>query len=405
VNLLLVTNDFPPRSGGIQQYCHNLVSRLPADQVVVYAPAWPGAEAFDAAQPFRVVRHPGRTMLPVRDVLHRTVALAAEVRPAVICFGAAFPLGLLAGRITRATGVPCIGFTHGVEVAVGRVPLVRRLMVRVAGDLRLVTAVSHWSAARVRRAVRGRCPVELLPAGVDAGAYHPAVDGQAVRQRHGLGPDPVCVCISRLVPRKGQDRLIQAWPQVVARVPQARLLLVGGGSYERRLRRLAARSPVADRIHLAGEVAWEELPAHYAAGDVFAMPCRTRWLGLDLEALGVVFLEAAATGLPVVAGRSGGAPETVAEGVTGTVVDGRRPGPVGAAVAGLLADPARARAMGAAGRRRVEAEFAWPAVVARLEELLAGAGARYRRGPAGGVRETPEGCPGASPDSSEGVPR
>ncbi|HEX3201773.1 MAG TPA: glycosyltransferase family 4 protein, partial [Actinomycetes bacterium] len=314
MNLLLVTNDFPPRSGGIQQYCHNLVSRLPADRVVVYAPDWPGAAAFDAAQPFRVVRHPGRTMLPVPDVLRRTVALAAEVRPDVICFGAAFPLGLLAGRLTRATGVPCVGFTHGVEVAVGRVPLVNRLQVRVASQLRLLTAVSRWSAARVRRAVRGRCPVELLPAGVDADTYHPAVDGRPVRERHGLDASPVCVCISRLVPRKGQDRLIQAWPLVVARVPEARLLLVGGGPYERRLRRLAAASPVADRIHLAGEVAWEDLPAHYAAGDVFAMPCRTRWLGLDLEALGVVFLEAAATGLPVVAGRSGGAPETVVEG-------------------------------------------------------------------------------------------
>jgi phosphatidylinositol alpha-1,6-mannosyltransferase len=375
VNLLLVTNDFPPRSGGIQQYCHNLVSRLPPDRVVVYAPAWPGADAFDAAQPFRVVRHPGRMMLPLPGVLRRTVALAREVRPDVICFGAAFPLGLLAGRITRATGVPCVGFTHGVEVAVGRVPLVDRLLVRVAADLRLVTAVSRWSAARVRRAVRGRCPVELLPAGVAADAYHPGVDGQAVRRRHGLGSAPVCVCVSRLVPRKGQDRLIEAWPRVVARVPEARLLLVGGGPNERRLRRLAAASPVADRIHLTGEVAWEELPAHYAAGDVFAMPCRTRWLGLDLEALGVVFLEAAATGLPVVAGRSGGAPETVEEGVTGTVVDGRRPGPVGEAVAGLLADPARARAMGAAGRRRVEAELSWEAVVARLEELLAVAGA------------------------------
>ena len=158
MNLLLVTNDFPPRSGGIQQYCHNLVRRLPPDRVVVYAPAWPGAAAFDAAQPFRVVRHPGRTMLPTPDVLRRTVALAREVRPEVVCFGAAFPLGLLAGRISRATGVPCVGFTHGVEVAVGRVPLARRLMVRVAGDLRLVTAVSRWSAARVRRAVRGRCP-------------------------------------------------------------------------------------------------------------------------------------------------------------------------------------------------------------------------------------------------------
>jgi len=261
-----------------------------------------------------------------------------------------------------------------VEVAVARVPLARRLLARVAGDLALVTAVSRWSAARVARGVAGRCPVELLPSGVAVDLYSPAVDGGPVRVRHGLGADPVCVCVSRLVPRKGQDRLIRAWPAVVAAVPEARLLIVGGGSYGRRLRRLAAASPAAGRIHFSGEVAWAELPAHFAAGDVFAMPCRTRWLGLDLEALGAVYLEAAAAGLPVVAGRSGGAPETVSDGETGLVVDGRRPEPVGRAVAGLLADPARARAMGAAGRRRMEAEFSWDAVAARLQKLLAEVG-------------------------------
>ena len=370
VRLLLITNDFPPRAGGIQQYCHGLVRRLPPDEVVVYAPAWPGAVEFDAGEPYRVVRHPTSRMLPTADVARRAVDLARQVGPDVICFGAAFPLGLLARRLTLQTGVPCMGFTHGVEVAVSGAPLARRLMTRVAADMRVLTAVSRWSAARVERGARGRCPVELLPSGVAADVYRPEVDGAAVRARHGLGGDPVCVCVSRLVPRKGQDRLIEAWPRVVARVPSARLLIVGPGPYERRLRRMAAASPAAGRIHFSGEVRWQELPAHYAAGDVFAMPCRTRWLGTDLEALGVVFLEAAASGLPVVAGRSGGAPETVVEGVTGTVVDGRRAGEVARAVAGLLADPARARAMGAAGRRRVEAEFAWQAVVARLDKLV-----------------------------------
>jgi len=370
VSILLITNDFPPRAGGIQQYCHSLVRRLPPGDVVVYAPAWPGAASFDAGEPYRVVRHSTSRMLPVVGVARRAVELTRQVRPDVICFGAAFPLGLLARRLTRETGVPCLSFTHGVEVAVSGVPVARRLLARVAADMRLLTAVSRWSAARVERGVRGRCPVELLPSGVDAGIYHPGVDGAAVRARHGLGDDPVCVCVSRLVPRKGQDRLIEAWPQVAAQVPRAHLLIVGPGPYERKLRRMAAASPVADRIHFSGELRWGELPAHYAAGDVFAMPCRTRWLGMDLEALGVVFLEAAASGLPVVAGRSGGAPETVTEGVTGTVVDGRRAGEVGRAVAELLADPARARAMGEAGRARVEAEFAWQAVVDRLEKLI-----------------------------------
>jgi phosphatidylinositol alpha-1,6-mannosyltransferase len=371
MSMLMITNDFPPRAGGIQQYCRNLVAGLPPGEVSVYAPAWPGAAEFDAAQPFRIVRHPTRRMLPGRAVGDRAVRLVRELRPDVVVFGAAFPLGLLARRITGETGVPCMGFTHGVEVAVGRVPLLRRLLARVAGDLRLVTAVSRWSARRVERAVHGRCPVELLVSGVAIDEYHPGVDGGAVRARHGLGNAPVCVCVSRLVPRKGQDRLIQAWASVVARVPQARLLLVGGGPDAGRLRRLAAASPAADRIVFTGEVPWAELPAHYAAGDVYAMPCRTRWFGLDLEALGVVFLEAAASGLPVVAGRSGGAPETVEHGVTGLVVDGRRPEPVGRAVAELLADPGRARAMGAAGRRRAEAEFSWEVVVAQLEKLLA----------------------------------
>jgi phosphatidylinositol alpha-1,6-mannosyltransferase len=369
--MLLITNDYPPRAGGIQQYCHNLVRRLPPDEVVVYAPAWPGAADFDAGEDYQIVRHPSSRMLPTAEVARRAIELIREFRPDLVCFGAAFPLGLLARRLTLQTGVPCAGFTHGVEVAVSGLPLARRLMTRVAGDLRLLTAVSRWSAARVERGARGRCPVELLPSGVAASVYHPGVDGSAVRARHGLGDDPVCVCVSRLVPRKGQDRLIQAWPRVVASVPAARLLIVGPGPYRRKLDRLAAASPVAERIHFTGEVRWEELPAHYAAGDVFAMPCRYRWLGMDLEALGVVFLEAAAAGLPVVAGRSGGAPETVVEGVTGTTVDGRRAEEVAGAVAALLADLPRARAMGLAGRRRVEAEFSWEAIGSRLEKLLA----------------------------------
>jgi phosphatidylinositol alpha-1,6-mannosyltransferase len=371
VSVLLITNDYPPRAGGIQQYCHNLVRRLPPGGVVVYAPAWRGAADFDAGEAYRIVRHPTSRMLPTSGVARRAVELIREVRPDVVCFGAAFPLGLLARRLTRETGVPCIGLTHGVEVAVSGTPLARRLMARVAGDVRLLTAVSRWSAARVERGALGRCPVELLPSGVAAGVYHPGVDGSAVRARHGLGDDPVCVCVSRLVPRKGQDRLIEAWPQVVAQVPAARLLIVGPGPYRRKLERMASSSPAAERIHFTGEVRWEELPAHYAAGDVFAMPCRTRWLGMDLEALGVVFLEAAAAGLPVVAGRSGGAPETVVEGVTGTVVDGRRAAEVGDAVASLLADLPRARAMGEAGRRRVEVEFSWEAIGSRFEKLLA----------------------------------
>src|SRR3954451_17450558 len=286
MRLLVITKDFPPRPGGIQQYVHNLLTRLDGAEVTVLTSRWEGWEAFDAAQPFRVVRAPTGMLLPTRDALRRSVALVREVEPDLVLFGAAFPLGLMAGRITAATGVPCMGFSHGVEVAMARFPIARALMGRVAGQLRLLTAVSGWAAERVRRAAKARTPVELLVSGVSVGDYHPEVDGAAVRERYGLGDDPVCVCVSRLVPRKGQDVLIDAWPQVVTAVPAARLLLVGGGPLEGSLRQRAAASPAAGRITITGGVDWAELPACYAAGDVFAMPCRTRWLGLDLEALG-----------------------------------------------------------------------------------------------------------------------
>jgi phosphatidylinositol alpha-1,6-mannosyltransferase len=180
----------------------------------------------------------------------------------------------------------------------------------------------------------------------------------------------VVVCVSRLVARKGQDVLVSGWPRVLARHPDARLLLVGGGPAEKSLRRAVARLGLERSVVLTGPVAADELPAYYAAGDVFAMPCRTRRAGLDVEGLGMVFLEAAACGRPVVAGTSGGAPEAVQEGVTGHVVDPRSPDAVAGAIAGLLDDPAKARVMGMAGRAWVEQRWSWTTIAATLDELL-----------------------------------
>jgi phosphatidylinositol alpha-1,6-mannosyltransferase len=205
---------------------------------------------------------------------------------------------------------------------------------------------------------------------VDVDRFTPEVDGSAVRQRYGLGEAPVVVCVSRLVARKGQDVLVQGWPQVLARHPSARLLLVGGGPDEAALRRAVAAGGLGHSVVLTGRVDAAELPAYYAAGDVFAMPCRTRRAGLDVEGLGMVFLEAAACGRPVVAGTSGGAPEAVQDGVTGHVVDPRSPTAVAGTIADLLDDPARARAMGAAGRAWVERSWSWTTIAATFAELL-----------------------------------
>jgi phosphatidylinositol alpha-1,6-mannosyltransferase len=208
---------------------------------------------------------------------------------------------------------------------------------------------------------------------VDTSLFRPGAGGSVVRERHGLTDRPVVVCVSRLVPRKGQDVLIRALPLVRKEIPDAALLVVGGGPAMPGLRSLVASSGLDQHVVLTGSVPWEELPAHYDAGDVFAMPCRDRLRGLEVEGLGIVFLEASATGLPVVAGRSGGSPDAVLDGVTGHVVDGTSVEEVAARLVGLLADPVAARAMGAAGRAWVEKDWRWDVLAARLRGFLAGA--------------------------------
>jgi phosphatidyl-myo-inositol dimannoside synthase len=366
---LVVTNDFPPRPGGIQAFVHSLVSRLPDGEAVVYAPAWKGADAFDAAQSFPVVRHPGTLMLPMPDVLNRARDVARAEGCDRVWFGAAAPLALLAGPLGLARSVAS---THGHEVGWALLPGSRQVLRRIGRDVDVVTYLGDYTRRRLEPALGPRATLAQLPSGVDTDAFHPGAGGADVRRRHGLTDRPVVVCVSRLVPRKGQDVLVRALPAVRARVPDAALLVVGGGPDLERLERLAGDVGVREHVVLTGSVPWEELPAHYAAGDVFAMPCRTRRGGLEVEGLGIVYLEASATGLPVVAGRSGGAPDAVLEGRTGHVVDGTSETEVADVVAGLLADPVRARALGDAGRAWVQDQWRWDVLAGRLRGLLTG---------------------------------
>ena len=363
---LVVTNDFPPRPGGIQAFVHSLASRQPAGEIVVYASSWKGAAAFDAAQGFPVVRHPTSLLLPVPGVLRRAREIAAAEGCDRVWFGAAAPLGLLARPLGLSRAVAS---THGHEVGWALLPGARQVLGRIGRDVDVVTYLGEYTRARLARVVPR---LERLPSGVDTSLFRPGAGGDEVRRRHGLVDRPVVVCVSRLVPRKGQDVLIRALPLIQRRVPGAALLCVGGGPYLATLQRLARENDVTSSVVLTGSVSWAELPAHYDAGDVFAMPCRTRRAGLEVEGLGIVFLEASATGLPVVAGRSGGSPAAVRDGETGHVVDGTSVGEVADAVAGLLEDRDRARAMGAAGRAWVEKEWRWDVLAARLRALLAG---------------------------------
>lgn len=371
-----MTNDFPPRPGGIQNYLHTLATHLPADDLVVYAPAWRGAEPhpeFDAHQPFTVYRHPTSLMLPTPDVAGRAADILRAERCEAVWFGASAPLALLAPHLRRAGASRVLASTHGHEVGWSMLPAARQALRRIGSTVDVLTFVSRYTRSRFAAAFGPLAALEYLPPGVDTDRFRPDPAARTrIRERYHLGDRPTVVCVSRMVPRKGQDMLVRALPAIRAAVPDAVLLLVGGGPDRDRITELAATAGVADHVVLTGSVPMAELPAHYAAGDVYAMPSRTRGRGLDVEAFGLVYLEASATGLPVVAGRSGGAPETVRDGVTGHVVDGRHPDELADVLADLLADPERAAKLGQAGRQWTREAWGWPDLADRLRHLLDG---------------------------------
>lgn len=376
--VLLVTNDYPPRAGGIQSYLEALVAHLVGaahgHTMTVYAPKWKGAQDYDkaaAADGYEVVRHPGTLMLPEPTVAARMRRLIAEHDIDTVWFGAAAPLALLSPLARAAGARRVIASTHGHEVGWSMLPVARSALRRIGDDTDVVTYISSYTRRRFASAFGPNAALEHVPPGVDTERFVPDEIARAeLRARYRLGDRPVVLCLSRLVPRKGQDMLIRALPAIRDRVPGAALVIVGNGPYRTALTRLADSFGVADHVVFTGGVPAEELPAHHAMADVFAMPCRTRGAGLDVEGLGIVYLEASSAGVPVVAGRSGGAPETVVDGETGTVVDGWDLGAIAAAVGDLLADPDRAAAMGAAGRRWAVEHWQWRRQAGLLARLL-----------------------------------
>ncbi|TLF93638.1 glycosyltransferase family 4 protein [Nocardia cyriacigeorgica] len=370
---LLVTNDFPPRPGGIQSYLQALAGQLPPDDLVVYAPRWRGDShvKFDAEQKFQVVRHPTTLMLPTPLVMRRAAKLLRSENCDTVWFGAAAPLALMSPVLRRAGAERILASTHGHEVGWSMLPAARQALRVIGEQTDVVTYVSKYTRARFSAAFGPNAALEYLPPGVDPDVFRPDPAARAeLRQRYGLGDRPTILCLSRLVPRKGQDALIVAMLQIRERVDGAVLVIAGGGPYEEKLRALAEALGVSDSVVFTGRVRSDELAAHHTLADVFAMPARTRGAGLDVEGLGIVYLEASASGVPVVAGRSGGAPETVIEGKTGRVVDGRKIDQIVDALVGILADPEAAARMGAAGREWVEQQWRWDTLGARLRQLL-----------------------------------
>lgn len=373
---LVITNDFPPRPGGIQSFVHGLLVRQPADSIVVFAPTWHGDQEFDAQQSFPVVRHPHSLMLPTPAVRRRAKDIVRAEGCDRVLFGATAPLGIMSGGLRKAGVERIVGITHGHEAAWSITPGGRSAMRRIGQHTDTITFLGEYTRERIAAAVGPQAAARMrrLVPGVEDGTFTPSnsAAGLALKTLYGLEDRKVIVCVSRLMPRKGQDTLIEALPLIRRAEPAAALMIVGGGPYRRKLESLIKATGQQQHVVMTGSVPYADLPAHYAAGDVFAMPCRTRNRGLDVEGLGIVYLEASATGIPVVAGDSGGAPDAVVAGETGFVVQGGSVAQAAQRVTQILTDPELANRMGTAGRAWIESTWQWPKIAARLTDLLDG---------------------------------
>jgi phosphatidyl-myo-inositol dimannoside synthase len=366
---LLVTNDFPPALGGIQRTLGSLAHAMPHDRIAVLAPGMEGAGAFDAGVPFEVIRVGERFLWPTPVVAERIRQEILRSGIDVVLFGDAMPLALLGPRLAAA-GTPSVVAAHGFDYWLSTVPIAHGVMRRMTAHAsHVVVMCSEFIARRVRTAVPRDVPVSVLYPGADLERFAPDLPTEDLRSRHGLDDRPVIVSVSRLVPRKGQDVLIRSMRAVRRRVPGAALVIVGAGPSEARLRRLAGSAPRGSVV-FAGAVSEADLPRYYALGDAFAMPCRSRIAGLEVEGWGNVFIEAAACARPVVVGDSGGARESLVHGETGLLVDGTDPDDVADACASLLEDPAYAARLGKAVRARVERDHTWSGAAARLAGWL-----------------------------------
>lgn len=366
---LLVTNDFPPKLGGIQSYLWELWRRLPADAFTVLTTPYDGAAAWDAEQPYRVVRTRQRVLLPTRQLARQIDDLADECGAEIVVLDPGLPLGAIGPSLSRPYAV----VLHGAEVTVyGRLPGSRQMLARVLRGAEQVIAAGGYPLTEAERAAGRTLPGTIVPPGVDVERFAPVDQAVRAATRAELGlPVDACIvlCLSRLVPRKGFDTVIEAAARLAPNHPSLLVAVAGGGRDRDRLERIAERTDAP--VRFLGRVSDEIMPALYASSDMFTMLCRNRWFGLEQEGFGIVFLEAAAAGVPQIAGRSGGSHEAVAHGRTGLVV--KRPtdiGAVSAAIEVLLDDPQRRSGMGVAARERAVQEFTYDLLAERLATAL-----------------------------------
>jgi phosphatidylinositol alpha-1,6-mannosyltransferase len=374
--ILCITNDFGPRAGGIETFVIGLIERLPKGYVTVYTSQQGDTHLYDQGWfdqfGVTVIRDRSKILLPTPRVARAVQKLIAKENIKVVFFGAAAPLAIMARGLRKVGARKIISLTHGHEVWWAKLwPF--KLAIRFIGNsVDHLTYLGDFTRDQISLSLsaRARSAMVKIAPGIDTSHFAPQATAAQLRQSLGITNKKVIVSVGRLVHRKGQDILISALPEILQHHPDAHILMVGEGPYRSELEKLVSKLAVEESITFIGRVQYADLPRYISTGDIFAMPSRSRLAGLEVEGLGIVYLEASACGLPVIAGKSGGAPDAVIEGETGITVDGKSSKDVAKALITLLDDPIKAKAMGMRGREWIDSNWRWDIWAAKFTELL-----------------------------------
>jgi phosphatidylinositol alpha-1,6-mannosyltransferase len=363
--IICITNDFGPRAGGIETFVIGLIERLPKDSLTVYTSSQDHASDYDQKwlRDFgvKVIRDPSKILLPTPRTIRAVKKVIKDEDIKTAFFGAAAPLALMSRAIRKAGISNIVALTHGHEVWWSKVWPFKLAIRFIGNNVDHLTYLGDYTRSEISKALSlkaSHAMVKIAP-GIDTDHFAPHPGAVELRRSLGLSDKKVIVSVGRLVHRKGQDTLIAALPEILQHHPTAHILMVGEGPYREHLEKLVAKHDVESAITFIGRVQYSDLPRYLSAGELFAMPSRSRLAGLEVEGLGIVYLEASSCELPVIAGRSGGAPDAVLEGVTGLTVDGTKPRDIAAAVISLFDNPAASRDMGLAGRKWISSNWRW----------------------------------------------
>ena len=373
--VLFITNDFGPRAGGIETFIIGLIQRRAFASTIVYTSAQENSQEYDAnwERKFgvKVIRGSSKILLPTPPVARRVSNLVKSENIKTVAFGAAAPLGLLAHSIKRAGVLRIIALTHGHEVWWARVFPFNLLIGRIGKRVDSLTYLGEYTHQMISRALDQKAKLAMvkIAPGIDTEHFSPR-NSKELRESLNLAEKKVIVCVARLVHRKGQDRLIEVMPEILSSVPNAHLLIVGEGPYREHLVKRVNQLKIKDDVTFVGRIGYEQLPEYICVGDLFAMPSRSRFWGLEVEGLGISYLEASACGLPVIAGASGGAPDAVDPGKSGVVVNGVDDVAIAKAVISFLNDPETSKTMGGYGRKWVVEKWRWEIWSEAFEQLL-----------------------------------